>query len=208
MPRLISMLIPSTLSASSQRKYFEKVCEDDLNPLLQRGIDCPRLRYRVKVKVFGQTLDLKGREKFLDQMSVNGYMGCSHCRVNFPVGVNGSGPRYGVARTHLPPDHVLRQRANLPYEYPGPELGGATITMFAFMLCFTIWYKLHTYRTCISQRHCFRSHGGQSRVGRRIDTFRRPVVLGLGFSISFISNRVRCGPICARRGGHSYFSIF
>ena len=122
---LTSMLIPSQLSAAAQSKYFEKVCVDDLNPLLERGIrPCATYGGTVKVKVFGQCLDLKGREKFLNQISVNGYMGCSHCCVRYPTGVASSGPRYAVSRTHLSMAHPLRQRKHHQYEYPAPEHEG------------------------------------------------------------------------------------
>ena len=69
-----------------------------------------------------QTLDLKGREKFLDQQSVQSYMGCSHCTVNYPKGVKG--PTFGVARRYLPPGHSLRRQVSAPYEYPAPEALG------------------------------------------------------------------------------------
>ena len=125
---LISMLIPSNLSAAQQRKYFEKVVQDDLNPILTEGIECPCHGDPISVKVFGETLDLKGREKFQDQVSCQAYFGCSHCGICFPKGVaSRSGPRYGVARTHLPTDHPLRRQQHLPYEFPAAENGGKII---------------------------------------------------------------------------------
>lgn len=69
-----------------------------------------------------QTLDLKGREKFLGQMSVQGYVGCSHCAIQFPEGV--SGVRHAVARRYLPPGHPLRRQISGSYEYPAPETAG------------------------------------------------------------------------------------
>ena len=49
---LMSMLIPHTLSASSQLKYFKKVIDAELNDLVCAGIKTPF--GNVKVKVFGQ----------------------------------------------------------------------------------------------------------------------------------------------------------
>ena len=122
---LISMLIPSTLSATSQRKYFQHVCDYELNPLATTGIPCQSVPGEsIKVKVFGAALDLKGREKFLDQMSVQAYMGCSHCSVYYPKGAGSSGPCFGVARRWLPTIHPLRRQLSLPYEYPTAEDGG------------------------------------------------------------------------------------
>ena len=73
--------------------------------------------------VFVQTLDLKGREKFLNQVSVQSYMGCAHCRVKFPQGVGG--PCFGIARRFLPPGHPLRnRRCGDQLQYPAPEMLG------------------------------------------------------------------------------------
>ena len=66
-----------------------------------------------------QSLDLKGREKFFDQKSVNSYLGCAHCAIKFPKGI--SGPVFGVARRYLCPGHPLRRQVATPYEYMSPE---------------------------------------------------------------------------------------
>ena len=130
---LISALIPSHLSATSQRKYFKQMCIDDFNLLITDGIPCPsRPGKRIKVKIFGQTLDLKGREKFLDQISVQGYMGCSHCIVYFPKGAASTGACYAVARTYLQSDDPLRQQSHLAYEFPAAEADGPTNTNISF----------------------------------------------------------------------------
>ena len=118
---LISMLIPDGLSAEAQRNFFKKVIEVDLNPLYTDGFVVNGKRYRVQI--FGQTLDLKGREKFLNQVSVQSYVGCAHCRVVFPKGANG--PCFGIARQWLPPGHPLRQRTCGHYfQYASPQLAG------------------------------------------------------------------------------------
>ena len=69
-----------------------------------------------------QSLDLKGKEKFMDQVSVQSYMGCSHCCVNFPQGCQG--PVFSVARRYLPEGHELRRQYSAPYEYSAPEPRG------------------------------------------------------------------------------------
>jgi len=114
---MMSMLIPSTLSAASQLKYFRKVIAVEFNDLLRVGVRAPFCN--VKVKVFGQCLDLKGREKFLDQLAVNSYLGCAHCTTRFPKGC--SGPLFGVARRYLPEGHRLRRQIATPFEYVAPE---------------------------------------------------------------------------------------
>lgn len=49
---LMSLLIPETLSAQSQRKYFKRVIRDEFNVLVRTGISTPS--GNVKVKVFAQ----------------------------------------------------------------------------------------------------------------------------------------------------------
>lgn len=146
----ISMLIPSDLSPDAQRKYFEKVIECDLNPMMREGLDVPGIEYPVKVQIFAQvsrcmhvhhmmyynanvhhvfcfaqSLDLKGKEKFHDQVSVQSFAGCSHCCVTFPKGCQG--PVFGVARRYLPDGHPLRRKVSAPYEYPEQETNGRSL---------------------------------------------------------------------------------
>ena len=103
---MIWLLIPNEMSASKQLKYFEYVTATELNPLQRDGVDGPD--GRVQIKLFGAALDLKGKEKFYNQMSVQSYCGCSHCQIHFDKGPDG--PIYGQARRYLPPDHPLRSR--------------------------------------------------------------------------------------------------
>ena len=49
---LMSMLVPSTLSAASQLKFFKKVIQVELNDLVLTGLITPY--GNIKVKVFGQ----------------------------------------------------------------------------------------------------------------------------------------------------------
>ena len=60
------MLIPSDMSSESQLKYFNHVVRHDLNPLALEGVPGPD--GNVKAKLYGVTLDLKGKEKFLNQV--------------------------------------------------------------------------------------------------------------------------------------------
>lgn len=53
-------------------------------------------------------LDLKGLEKHLNQVSVQSYVGCSHCTAHFAKGFRG--PRFTIARHYLPIGHHLRRR--------------------------------------------------------------------------------------------------
>ena len=58
-------------------------------------------------------------------MSVQSYVGCSKCTVNFPKG--NKGPVFGVARRHLPDDHPLRCQIAAPYQYPAAESAGPSV---------------------------------------------------------------------------------
>ena len=60
---LMIMLIPSKLKVAQQKKYFDYLVEVELNGLATTGLRHPGGRTRVKV--FGITLDLPGRDKFL-----------------------------------------------------------------------------------------------------------------------------------------------
>jgi len=60
------MLIPSTMSTENQMKYFKYVVKTELNPLFKNGVPGPD--GNVKIKLFGASLDLKGKEKFYNQV--------------------------------------------------------------------------------------------------------------------------------------------
>ena len=98
------MLIPSDMQASSQLKYFKYVIKTELNPLCTDGVRGPD--GKIVIKVFGAAMDLKGKEKFYNQMSVQSYCGCSTCLVHYDQGPGG--PIYALARKYLPRDHPLR----------------------------------------------------------------------------------------------------
>jgi len=100
------MLIPHDMSASKQLKYFRYVCKEELNPLQVDGVPGPD--GPVLVKLFGASLDLKGKEKFYDQIGVIGYCGCSTCVIHYDKGP--AGPIYGCSRQFLPAGHPLRQK--------------------------------------------------------------------------------------------------
>ena len=103
---LMWMLIPDTMPASKQLKYFNYVCAAELNPLQLQGVPGPD--GPVLVKLFGASLDLKGKEKFYNTIQVIGYHGCSTCLVHYDQGPGGA--IYAVARRFLPAGHPLRQR--------------------------------------------------------------------------------------------------
>lgn len=103
---LIWMLIPASMTASKQLKYFKYVCATELNPLQQHGVPGPD--GPVLVKLFGASLDLKGKEKFYDQITVQGYCGCSTCTIHYDEGPGGA--IYGQARRFLPAGHPLRAK--------------------------------------------------------------------------------------------------
>lgn len=60
------MLIPADMSAEAQLKYFNHIVETELNPLIEHGVPGPD--GPVRVKLFGASLDLKGKEKFYNQV--------------------------------------------------------------------------------------------------------------------------------------------
>ena len=104
---LVWLLVPHNMSAEQQQKYFKYCCDVELNPLQSTGIPGPD--GPVKVKLFGASLDLKGKEKFYNMESVIGYCSCSTCHVHFDQGPKG--PIFCCARRFLPRDHPLRAKS-------------------------------------------------------------------------------------------------
>ena len=103
---LMFMLVPHDMSSASQLKYFQYVVRQDLNPLQKDGVQGPD--GKVKVKIFGAVMDLKGKEKFYNIESIVGYCSCTTCLVHFDKGPKG--PIYCCARRFLPPGHPMRQQ--------------------------------------------------------------------------------------------------
>ena len=54
------------MSANCQLKYFDYISKNELNPLAATGIPGPD--GLVRIKLFGAALDLKGKEKFYNQV--------------------------------------------------------------------------------------------------------------------------------------------
>lgn len=63
---MIWCLIPSSMSANAQLKYFNYLVKTELNPLSDTGVPGPD--GPVQIKLFGASLDLKGKEKFYNQV--------------------------------------------------------------------------------------------------------------------------------------------
>ena len=100
------MLIPDNMGADVHLKFFEYVINKEINPLSVAGVAGPD--GPVKCKLFGASLDLKGREKLNNPVSVQAYCGCSYCKVHFDQGP--SCAIYSVERRWLAPDDPLRDR--------------------------------------------------------------------------------------------------
>ena len=101
---MVWLLIPNEMKAEDQLKYFNYVIKTELNPLFLHGVEGPD--GPCAIKLFGGAFDLKGKEKFYNQMPVGSYCGCSTCDVHFDQGPGG--PIFACARRYLPADHPLR----------------------------------------------------------------------------------------------------
>lgn len=115
-------IIPEDMSADSQLKYFKFLIKTELDPLFTRGVAGPD--GPVKCKLFGAALDLKGKEKFFNQTSVQSYCGCSVCNIHYDRGPEGA--IYAAARRWLPADHPLRNQSSMfrghEFSFRGAEL--------------------------------------------------------------------------------------
>ena len=80
------LLIADGMAADTQLKFFNYVIKNELNPMYVGGVPGPD--GLVKCKLFGASLDLKGKEKFYNQITVQGYCGCSVCNIHYdPNGI-------------------------------------------------------------------------------------------------------------------------
>ena len=100
------LLLPDDMPSDVQLKFFDYVIKNELNPLHTTGVAGPD--GPVKCKLFGASLDLKGREKLWNQVSVQAYCGCSYCKVHFDRGPGC--PIYSVSRRWLSADDPLREQ--------------------------------------------------------------------------------------------------
>lgn len=111
---LLYMFVPSKFTAATQKKFFDFVVAKELAPLHHSGIG------DMAVRVVGFSLDLKGRDKFLDQKACNGYFGCSVCHTQFCPGISKKVTFTG-ARLWLPMGHPLRAAQHDTYEFISHE---------------------------------------------------------------------------------------
>ena len=109
---MIWILIPNEMSAANQLKYFKYLTITELNPLQSEGLRGPD--GPVKLKLFGASLDLKGKEKFYNTSTVQSYCGCSTCEVHYDQGPGG--PIFACARRFLPAGHPLRARGHCRFK--------------------------------------------------------------------------------------------
>ena len=111
---LLSMYIPEKFSSSHQKKFFDYIIDQELRPLHHTGID------GMAIRVFGFCLDLKGRDKFLQQKGCNSYFGCSVCHNQSAPGIFKKVTHTG-ARLWLPSDHPLRNVRHGDYQFVSSE---------------------------------------------------------------------------------------
>merc|ERR1711937_1007720 len=68
---MLFMLIPATLKHC--KKYYDFAATYELNELYEQGVE------GVKVRVFGTTMDTKGREELLGMQAIQSYQSCPVC---------------------------------------------------------------------------------------------------------------------------------
>ena len=114
---MLIMLIPARLKAASQKKYFDYLVDTELNYLSTTGVIRPSGN-RTKVKVFGITLDLPGRDKFLWLRGYASVQGCPDCLLNYLPAWK---MMYVGSRRLLPPNSSLRDKTCGVYEFHAEE---------------------------------------------------------------------------------------
>lgn len=81
---LISMMYESGLPQNNRSKYYDFSVRE-LNNVYNFGVPGTRIK---SVFVFGATLDLEGRYKFMGTQKFNAYHGCSVCYHRYAEGLN------------------------------------------------------------------------------------------------------------------------
>ena len=81
---LIHMMFESRLPNTKRSKYYDFACRE-LNSLYNLGVPGTRIQ---SVFVFGATLDLEGRYKFMGTQKFNSYYGCTVCYHRYEQGIN------------------------------------------------------------------------------------------------------------------------
>ena len=76
---LLMMLIPATLK-EGQKKYYDFAAQYELNRLSSEGIN------GIKVKIFGTSMDTKGREELLGMQACQAYQSCWVCTHSWTPG--------------------------------------------------------------------------------------------------------------------------
>ena len=114
---LLTLLIPSKLKESSQKKYFDYIVDAELNYLATTGLRRPSGRM-TKAKVFGITLDLPGRDKFLWLRGYASEQGCPDCLVKYKSMWK---MMYVGTRQLLPANSPLRNKTCGEYEFHEEE---------------------------------------------------------------------------------------
>ena len=115
---LLYMLMPKKFSPDLQSKFFDYVVAEELRFIHSSGI-----RDKV-VRVIGISMDLRGREKFLQQQSCNSYYGCSVCHHRFERGLHKKCAFTG-ARLWLPLTHPLRNEQCGVFDFISDERRGS-----------------------------------------------------------------------------------
>ena len=115
---LLSLLIPATLKESSQKKYFDYLVKAELNYLATTGLSRPGGR-KTKAKVFGVTLDLPGRDKFLWLRGHNSVHGCPDCIIKYKSMWK---MMFVGSRRLLPADSPLRAKKCGAYDFHAEEM--------------------------------------------------------------------------------------
>ena len=83
---MIWLLIPSEMSADTQLKYFNYLVKTELNPLLEQGVPGPD--GPVLIKLYGAALDLKGKEKFYNQVILKFVVHYFHSLFSFTISIH------------------------------------------------------------------------------------------------------------------------
>ena len=115
---LTHMLMPESLSAEQQRKFYTWSAKFEMDDLQTNGVS------GVRAIIFGDTLDTPGRAKFLNMKGCKAYRPCPYCFHEFSPGLLSSSCTFDGYRRWLPPRHPLRCGYHAGYQYRCTESRG------------------------------------------------------------------------------------
>jgi len=136
---LLMMLLPATLK-DGQKKYYDFAAEYELNRLSSEGVG------GVKIKIFGTSLDTKGREELLGMQACQAYQSCWVCTHSWSPGrlVRRRQCIFDGYRAFLTPNSRARRRT---FKFKGIKYQYRWVCLLSIIVCCACLHVTAAYIT-------------------------------------------------------------